>query len=939
MTRKSFQELNRTLLYNVDKCIRYQHHIVFLSTYLKFKRLPKGFKLRFHNNIKDLSYNNILKNCSFKLMERTVAHYRRYVKHLIKLIKNISNTMSSNFPDRSVYVKSVFTRKQNRLNPILDKRRLSKFQRDHLDLASAKRFASTIMKSVTIEVIDSTPPIIQSKAQNNDQHHPIILNSGQSIITSDLKSLCAKGPSFVPTPLNFDWLQMQKDFDAFSNKMRARYIFSNVPKKVPDNDTVITVPPPPRKKSKWKANKTNCPELETFLSNVERELFSNTNRQNVPDNLTRGERESLKQWRRDELFNESSNLVMRLQDKGNRFVIVDKYTDVIKANEQIAKSSFARLEIDPTQNHIEKVIEWANKWYSKCEISKEWKEFVINVDAQPAKNSTLYKTHKDGTPVRLLTSGCNTAIENLARFIEVVCAPLAEKIPTLIKNTDHLLNIIDSINNQGVPDEAILVSFDIVNMYPSIDNQFGLKAVQKALNGRELQKPPTDCIIEGLKLCLYNNNSVFANENLLQTNGTATGAPNSCSYADIAISTIDEEVLKIISSKYTEMMYFGRYRDDCLSLWIGSIDALNDFHDFLNSLNSNLKFTMEVGNETLCFLDLKISIRNNKLETSVYSKPTDSHLYLHAKSCHQKASINGIQKGVAIRLRKICSTDAEYQEKSAEYTSYLTARGHDQQSVKSTFNKLSTIPRNDARKSAGKKNPKDLIVFSTSYNPRGPNVNNIVRKYLHLIQNNPKLNTLIPKGTILVANKREKNLKELLLRADPYNIKSDLCNNNPSGYEKCGKKCDSCINFVDETSDIISNATGRKFKIHRNSTCSTENVIYVAYCVTCGKQGVGSTVAWKPRLANYKSHIKKNKPTCRIAKHFIDECKNESLTNLRFVIVDTVNNVENLSQAQIDHLLLEKEKFWIGTLITQHHGLNGTHDWNRNKRSDREKDL
>ena len=58
---------------------------------------------------------------------------------------------------------------------------------------------------------------------------------------------------------------------------------------------------------------------------------------------------------------------------------------------------------------------------------------------------------------------------------------------------------------------------------------------------------------------------------------------------------------------------------------------------------------------------------------------------------------------------------------------------------------------------------------------------------------------------------------------------------------------------------------------------------------------------------------------------------------MRFILVDVLENVENLSIERIDELLLEKEKFWIGTLITQHKGLNGTHDWNRSKRTEREK--
>ena len=44
------------------------------------------------------------------------------------------------------------------------------------------------------------------------------------------------------------------------------------------------------------------------------------------------------------------------------------------------------------------------------------------------KQYTIYKTHKRNNPVRLLTTGCNKAIENLSRFIEVVCAPLTNNI-------------------------------------------------------------------------------------------------------------------------------------------------------------------------------------------------------------------------------------------------------------------------------------------------------------------------------------------------------------------------------------------------------------------------------------------------------------------------------------------------------------------------------
>ena len=51
-----------------------------------------------------------------------------------------------------------------------------------------------------------------------------------------------------------------------------------------------------------------------------------------------------------------------------------------------------------------------------------------------------------------------------------------------------------------------------------------------------------------------------------------------------------------------------------------------------------------------------------------------------------------------------------------------------------------------------------------------------------------------------------------------------------------------------------------------------QNAIYIAFFKNCLKQGVGSTVDWKPKLRNYKSHIKKKVRLYSIFNHFIDVC-------------------------------------------------------------------
>ena len=60
--------------------------------------------------------------------------------------------------------------------------------------------------------------------------------------------------------------------------------------------------------------------------------------------------------------------------------------------------------------------------------------------------------------------------------------------------------------------------------------------------------------------------------------------------------------------------------------------------------------------------------------------------------------------------------------------------------------------------------------------------------------------------------------------------------------------------------------------------------------------------------------------------------------NVRFIIIDQLNNANSLSPDDIDDLLLQKERFWVSTLVTIHKGLKSTHDWNRKHRTERPKE-
>ena len=85
---------------------------------------------------------------------------------------------------------------------------------------------------------------------------------------------------------------------------------------------------------------------------------------------------------------------------------------------------------------------------------------------------------------------------------------------------------------------------------------------------------------------------------------------------------------------YIEHQYYNQYNgpkpelyrcyiDDCVAR-----EELNQFKTAVNLCHPALKYTWEVSDTPLAFLDIKVSIEDNGLCASVHNKPTDSHSYL-----------------------------------------------------------------------------------------------------------------------------------------------------------------------------------------------------------------------------------------------------------------------------------------------------------------------
>ena len=97
-------------------------------------------------------------------------------------------------------------------------------------------------------------------------------------------------------------------------------------------------------------------------------------------------------------------------------------------------------------------------------MSIDWVKFITPEHSKPGKMYGNVKTQKINNPVRVITSCCSTAAESLAIFVEKEIYRLAENLPSRIKDTNDMLNIIDNLNNNCILENTFLISFDVVNV-------------------------------------------------------------------------------------------------------------------------------------------------------------------------------------------------------------------------------------------------------------------------------------------------------------------------------------------------------------------------------------------------------------------------------------------------------------------------------------------
>ena len=139
---------------------------------------------------------------------------------------------------------------------------------------------------------------------------------------------------------------------------------------------------------------------------------------------------------------------------------------------------------------------------------------------------------------------------------------------------------------------------------------------------------------------------------------------------------MDRFETKALANWPLKPLLYLRLIGDMFMIWTHGEDNLNEFIQYLNSIQPTIKFAHELSHSEIDFLHTTVKINDSRqLYTSLYEKPTDTHLYLHYTSSHHNPYKTKGPCGQFLRLRRICTYDDDFQANAEKLIGYYLTRG------------------------------------------------------------------------------------------------------------------------------------------------------------------------------------------------------------------------------------------------------------------------
>ena len=654
------------------------------------------------------------------------------------------------------------------------------------------------------------------------------------------------GLKFVPTPRKVDNLELRADLLTLVYKLKWQFSFSNRDTTDPDADLVrlkthSKAPPKPRDGRQLLL----CNQIEKISPKTK-----STHNYNLSPHLYKAGLRSI--------IDKLQDLVIKEADKGSGIVIMTKSFYNGKILSMFSDDNYEVSDID-CSTLVKRTRNFINK--HKVQLTKKELEAILKQEAFLASFYGLPKIHKSqqineavcAQRSELITclepndlkfrpivscQSCPTA--TLSDLLDKLLRPFVKKVKFRLKDTWDFLRKLPPRAQEG----DFTMTADISSLYTNITTANGETAIlyyheqfPELLPARFSK----NFLIEMYKFCQNNLYFCFQDTTYRQKNGTGMGRSYAPSLADLK-QGYDEILLEIkIREVFAPQMAafffenYGRFLDDIHFRWkLQWLSELQTIKNVMNTIDENINYEFENSNDdgenSISFLDVKITIKNEMTITDIFNKKTDTFNYVPFNSCHPRHTLRNIPFSLARRIRGIVSDPALVLVRMEDMKRRLRAKKYPlglidegiRLALSMSRDNILHPPTKPIESRAGRES-----FFVSTYNPRIEDPILDIRQAVDVYNSSTAENYKIK---VRSSFRKSPSLKDLLTFQRTKGI----------GVRGCKDGCILCKEYL-HTGESLNLKQGKTLSANEQFDCMSRNLLYAAKCKGCEEFYAGET--------------------------------------------------------------------------------------------------
>ena len=406
---------------------------------------------------------------------------------------------------------------------------------------------------------------------------------------------------------------------------------------------------------------------------------------------------------------DDKDIIILRPDKGRGVVLLNKADYIHQVTDTLSDpTKFATIDSDIYRLNLrleDKLNRVLLNLKNKGKLSEQEYSSLRAKGSSPALLYALPKVHKVNHPLRPILSGFKTHNYKLSKFLNTMLEPWATN-DYVIQDT---FTFIEGISQVTLPPKCVMASFDVVSLYPNIPLKETIELIlDQIFENRATFHNLTR--IEFKKLLEYaSSDSYFQfNEKVYKIkDGLGMGNPIAGTLANAFMSYHEKKWLIDCPNDF-KPIHYQRFIDETFLIFKDPSHS-EKFLKYLNSKHSNIKFTCENEvNDSLPFLDIRLSKENGKLKTSVYRKPCFTGLATNFSSFTPFIYKMNLISTLLFRAWKICSSPLIFKSEIEFIKNYLTQNNYPIKLIENSidrFLKRHQNPPNPTPRNEGKEPP------------------------------------------------------------------------------------------------------------------------------------------------------------------------------------------------------------------------------------------